>query len=582
MNARRLGGLLLAAAVVLSACAGIPSSGPVTKVRDDAGLGGSTVRYSPAGPVEGGSPQQIVRGFLDAMLAYPASTRTAAAFLTPESAVVWNPATKVSVYSAPTVGEAVPSSKALDGSPRGSAGSIDVRFDMTLEAVLDSQGHYTHRGTPDTMTFRLQRVENEWRIINPPDGLMINAKFFSDYLRPFNLYFFDRPSRRLVPDPVHLVVGDQLATSLVTSLVRGQRKELRDATRTFVPPLAVLRPSVPVSADGLAEVEFTADLNSLSDSASDRMSAQLVWTLRQVPSIDAVQILGDTSSLLDARQTIQPVSSWGGFGPRPSSGRAHAVIDDRVVRIDHGDVSQLSGEWGKNARSVEFIAVSEDAVAGVLPGRRQVRITNRAGADARIVAGDRFIAPQWDADGQLWLVDATGLSTRVRVGRVGGLRPIDIGALAKRNVDTFVLSPDGTRYAVGTRSGSEREIRVGMVLRDDRDRVTGLGPASKVFTPAVGPRSISWTSGTELGFLADGRDGTQVSEAAIDGSLTTSELDRGAALLPDAGITSLALGAGQMLDQYASDAKGRLWFRPADGAWRLLDTGRVTALSYGG
>ena len=47
--------------VMASACAVIPSSGPVTKVADDDGLDQSAVRYTPARPLKGASPEQIVR-----------------------------------------------------------------------------------------------------------------------------------------------------------------------------------------------------------------------------------------------------------------------------------------------------------------------------------------------------------------------------------------------------------------------------------------------------------------------------------------------------------------------------------------
>jgi hypothetical protein len=68
----------LVTVLVLSACAGIPTSGPVTKVAAADDLGQSAVRYTPARPLRGASPEQIVRGFLDAMLAFPTSSRTAA------------------------------------------------------------------------------------------------------------------------------------------------------------------------------------------------------------------------------------------------------------------------------------------------------------------------------------------------------------------------------------------------------------------------------------------------------------------------------------------------------------------------
>ena len=47
---------------VLMGCASIPDNGPVTKVNADPSVDQSTVRYSPTGPAEDASPQQIVRG----------------------------------------------------------------------------------------------------------------------------------------------------------------------------------------------------------------------------------------------------------------------------------------------------------------------------------------------------------------------------------------------------------------------------------------------------------------------------------------------------------------------------------------
>ncbi|MFI5427594.1 LpqB family beta-propeller domain-containing protein [Aeromicrobium sp. UC242_57] len=579
---RRLGTLAVLVVVAVSACAGIPSSGPVTKVADDTGLGESTVRYSPAGPIENGTPEQIVRGFLDAMLAYPTATRTAAAFLTPKSADGWNPASGMRIYSKPKVDGRVPSSKGLeDPQARGSAG-VDVRLSYVLDAELDGQGHYTHRGDGAAVTFTLQRAEGQWRIVDPPDGLMVNAKFFSDYLRPFNLYFFDRPGRRLVPDPVHIVVGDQLATSLITSLVRGQPKSLEAASRTYVPPLDVLRPAVTISRDGVAEVEFTSDLSDMAENARDRMSAQIVWTLRQVPTIESVQIIGDTSTLLGGRLENQPISSWGGFGPSISRGRAHAVVDDRVVTIDGGEVTPVKGSWGKNARGAVVAAVSSDGVAGVLPGRSEVRVTQPDGSDANIVTGSDFLTPQWDSDGLLWLVDTAGSQTRIRVRDGDRLRSIDVGRLAARDVRRFALSPDGTRYAVETRRGQDREVRVGTVLRDAKDRLLGLGPSGQVFTPAGQPRAISWSSSTELGLLADSQSGVQVHHVAIDGSATTVGIDRSAAVLPDTGIDNLVMGPGDRTDQYATDRAGQLWFLPTGGVWQLVKTSKVTGLTYGG
>jgi hypothetical protein len=566
--------------VVVSACAGIPTSGPVTKVADDGGLGESTVRYSPAGPAADASPEQIVRGFLDAMLAFPASVRTASAFLSPDAAGSWNPARGVEVYATTEVAGRVPSTTGLDDPKGESRGAVDVRLGYRREASLDRQGHYRRRGDTASQTFTLEQVDGQWRIVNPADVLMVNEKFFTDYFRSFDLFFFDRPGRRLVPDPVYQVVGDQLATSLVTSLARGPRGRLRQAARTYVPGVADVRPSVPVSRQGVADVEFTADLTDLSDAARDHLSAQVVWTLQQVPGIESVQVVGGSTPLTAGGRAVQPVTAWGGYGPSLARDRVFAVNDDRVVELEAGRSRPLSGSWGKDARGAEVVAVSDTGVAGVLAGRDEVAVTRRDGSDARTIAGTDVIAPHWDPDGSLWLVDApTSSATRVRVVEGRKQRTVAAPGLERLDVTGFALSPDGTRYAVTSSSDGGR-IAVGFVLRDAKDRVLRLGSPHRVDTTAEGPRSASWSSPTGLGFLADSSSGVQAYEVPIDGSATTDDLTAGAQL-PDVDARTLAIGSGVSPELYVVDSRDRLWFRSPGGIWRLLETGTVTGLTSG-
>ncbi len=356
--------------LALSACAGIPSSGPVTKVADDGGLGESTVRYTPARPAEGASPREIVRGYLDAMLAYPASSGTATAFLTPAGAKEWSPAAGVRVYS--SVGLAGPTLAAGEDAETTdkARNPVDVVTRLVEDARLDRQGHYTRRARPAAVTYRLERVDSEWRIANPQAGLLVSRKFFDDYFRPFNIYNFDRSGQRLVPDPIHVLVGDQLATGLVTSLARGPAGPTAAAVRTYVPPLSSLRPSVPVSDQGVADVEFNADFAAMSEAAENHLSAQLVWTLRQVSDVTAVRLAGSAGVLSGGGAAVQDITSWGGYGPSVARGHAYALRGDRVVQIDGDRIKRLSGAWGKDAREAVAVGVSEDGVAGVLPGRR--------------------------------------------------------------------------------------------------------------------------------------------------------------------------------------------------------------------
>lgn len=568
------------AVLMVSACAVIPSSGPVTKAGDDRGLGESTVRYSPARPTPGASPEQIVSGYLDAMLAFPVSSRTAGAFLTSEAAASWSPASGVRVYSDSDILGPGTSEQGRNNPRSDLRSPVAVRLGFLESARLDRQGHYVPQGGRAAITYRLERVDGEWRIANPQVGVLVNQKFFEDYFRPFNLFNFDLPGKRLVPDPVYLVVGDQLATSLVTSLSAGSRSVDLVASRTYVPGLRDLRPSVPVSSDGVADVEFTEDFSDLSGSARDRLSAQIVWTLRQVPGIDAVQVVGGTTSLTVNGSEVQPISSWGGYGPNAARGHAYGVVDDKVVQIYEGVAQTLSGAWGRDAHGAIFVGVSGAGVAGVMPQRDEVRITNRNGAQVREVGGTGFVPPWWDSGGTLWLVDRDAAGTRVRAMVDGDIRSLDAGGLADTDVQTFAISPDDARYAVSSSTSGGR-IYVGQVLRDAKDKLLGLGPPTQVRTSAVGPAAATWSSITGLGLLADTDSGRQVFTTQIDGSSTADIASAGRAMLPDVDAQTLAIGAGEIPDLYVSDARKRLWYLPANGSWRQVTIGPLTGLSYG-
>lgn len=572
---------MVAALLAVSACAGIPSSGPVTKVADDGGLGESTVRYSPTGPVEGASPQEIVRGYLDAMLAYPMSSGTASSFLSPTAAKEWSPAERVRIYSL----SGVSGPRLLNAGDGGTADKtrtpVEITVNLSEDARLDRQGHYSRHSNPAEVSYLLERVDGEWRITNPQAGVLVSRKFFDDYFRPFDIYYFDRPGRRLLPDPVHVVVGDQLPAALLTSLARGPGTATEDTARTYVPPLAELRPSVPVSEDGVADVEFETDFGAISESNQDHLSAQIVWTLRQAPGVAAVRLVGGGTTLTNGGNAEQPVSSWKAYGPSIVRGRAYAISDGKVVQIDRDEVRPINGPWGKDALGATSIAVSSDGVAGVVSGRSQVRITTRKGTDARTFDGTQLITPQWDDDGNVWLVDSPGPQTRVRLVTGSKFRTLDIGSLAGLGVSTFALSPDGSRYAVtvpGDRGGS---IQVGRILRDAKDRILGLGDPERVHLTAGAPRSVTWLTGTQVSYLAESESGRQVYTTAIDGSSTSGGLFRGGPLLPDVGARVLAIGSGEEPVRYATDARDRLWLLSPGESWRLLSTEGVTGLTYG-
>ena len=562
----RLPALVAAAAVTLAGCVAIPTNGPVSEVPDDRGMGQSTVRYSPAPPVDGASPGEIVRGYLDAMLAYPAASRTAAAFLTPEAADAWQPQDAVTVYR-----DAQVASRPESGSERAADGAdTRVTVDAVETARLDAEGSYAEGRGTRTSGYTLVRSDGQWRIADPQAGLMVTAKFFADYYRPFNLYYFDRPARRLVPQLVHLLVDDRLAAALVTALARGGGGR-PEQTRSFVPELDDLRATVPVE-DGLADVGFTAGLRD--DDEARRLSAQVVWTLRQVPGVENVRITVGAGPLEPNGSAQQPIASWQEFGASEGTGTVHALQDDRVVEVDRDQVTAIDGPWGEGTGGAVGAAVSEQRVALVDSSRSTVRIARRAGDVELTVDGEGLIDPVVDADGVFWLVDRPGGETRVRTVTSGAdpeVRQIDAGDLTDLDVESFEISADASRYVVTAGQPESATVRVGRIVRGEDGAAAGLADQRRLDSAVPAKQSAVWSDASRVSYLSGGSSGVQVKTVLVDGSSASASAAGGRAMLPGVEANRLVVAEGPDQTSYITDRRGRLWYLSASGSWNPVD-----------
>ena len=565
--------------IVFMGCAGIPNSGPVTKVNADRSTNQSTVRYSPTGPAKNATPQEIVNGYLDAMLAYPVTTGTAASFLTPEAARGWKSSAGVEVYTEPQVSSPL----VKDNAGNINKPAVDIHLDVVEDARLDSHNRFERLNARKQFAFRLSQTNGQWRITNPQSGFLVNRKFFDDYYRPVDAYFFDRPGKRLVADPIYLPVGDQLSTALVSSLLLGPADLLGKTARTYAPAGTRLRTSVPLRVDGLAEVQFGDDLSALSDGAQQRLSAQIIWTLRQVEEVTGVRITGEGNVLYPGNRGIQSIDSWANFGPKSGDGRFYGVQKGRVVELSGRDASAVDGPWGKDARQAVDIAVDSGRLAIVAGGRDRLTIGSFDSNKVSNFSGKNFLRPIWDDAGSVWALDSQGSDTRLRIFEAKRFRQIPIGVLAKFRVESFALSPDGARYAFIADVAGTSQVYAGSVIRDPNDVVVSLGkpvllqPNGTNFT---GPRSLSWSSATTVTFLADDAVvGTQIFDSRIDGSSSIRGTASSGALLPDVDAIGLVTTGDGEPTHYVTDKTGHTWLLRPGGAWEHLDPIGVTALA---
>ena len=101
----------------------------------------------------------------------------------------------------------------------------------------------------ESVTFGMVKNDaDEWRIAEPPPGLILQEEDFTRLYRPASLYFLSPDQRFLVPEE-RWYPTKNLSTSIVLGLLAGPSAWLQDAVVTAVPDGVELSPeAVPVDA----------------------------------------------------------------------------------------------------------------------------------------------------------------------------------------------------------------------------------------------------------------------------------------------------------------------------------------------
>ena len=102
-----------------------------------------------------------------------------------------------------------------------------------------------------------------------------------------SVYYLNSSGTGLVPDQI-LVAPEQpgTATTLMRALLSGPPAPLLSAVTTALPAGTRLLGNVPVGSNGVAQVDLSVLLHPISSQTLRSLSAQIVWTLTQLPQRD--------------------------------------------------------------------------------------------------------------------------------------------------------------------------------------------------------------------------------------------------------------------------------------------------------
>jgi len=448
--------LLLLVAAMAAGCTAIPGSSAavdVTRIADQA------EPVAPDAPAPGAQPDQVVRGFIAASARPDADSGTGSSFaaarqyLTPDAQSTWQP------NSLPVV--ILDDNYRTDIDPTA-AGTVTVTG--SSPGGVDTSRSFHTAAVVYTRALHLVKVDDEWRISDPPPELLLTGSDFPTAYRQRVLYFLGPSGTEVVPDIRHIVIGQTTAnraSRLLALLLAGPAAGLQDAVTSSFTTKSSLRSNPSVNPDGVLQVDFTGvDVSTVE--ARRALAAQVVWTLSPTTPRISIDVDGVPLDPAQPEYTINSVSS---FDPDRLPGTGQVASDPFYVSSGGAitgllDGKPVAGPLGTGTPIVQSAASSAStgvtaAVATDPAGGQQLLLTSPDHVDRADPAlkADTLTQPSLTRAGdEAWVVQNGATKPEVyRVSTSGTPRRERVPAdelAGKGPVTALALSPDGVRVAI--------------------------------------------------------------------------------------------------------------------------------------
>ena len=553
---------LLVAALPLVSCSTVPTSSPTVEITQAPARAPQAVGIEPLPPEVGASAEEIVRDFINAAASAVRRHPVARQYLAPGAAETWDDASGISVIG---------TDFALVTTDAGA-----VTMTANLIGTVDPRGVFTvaQRGV-FTREFRLEQIDGEWRITDPPDGLIMLEPDFRRLYDEVDAYFLDPTEQRVVPDPRYLIRGESQPTALVERLIAGPSAPLAAGVRN---PLTGVELTRAVTVEGQTA---TVELSGLPPGHSpllEQISAQLVWSLQQLaqPRINNVTVVLDgepvTPGGVPRQQTVE---DWASFNPDtvPVDGVGHYLEAGALRTLPGGEPAP--GPAGAGAYGLSSAAIAADTGTGRLsflvgvrddPTGATLLAGPYGGELAPVLNADALSAPSVAATRtEAWVIRDGSEIVRVPAG--GPPQPVTAPTLTGLGrADGLQLSPDGVRATVVVEGPQGRRLHIGTVVRSDDGSVV-LRDLRDVAPTLAQVIDVGWQDSGDLLVLAgdEGEDRIVPYSVGVDGWGLTP--------VPTSGLPSQPTSLGVAPSRQALVSAGDTIWQLAGGTWVTLVRG---------
>ncbi len=565
MNAVRRWLLAVLVLVLVSGCTSVPVSGPVREVTAHPARVNPGVEIAPATPGHDVSPGEVVEGFLHAMAAHQPDFSVARAYLTPEAAESWRPESGVSIYA------------------EGYSVSVS-RGDATLEAPMVAR--LTPDGALNQASGMLRHdfglVEDErgqWRISNPPDGLMVSQYLFASSFADNRIYFWDENGKWLVPDLRYFRRGALGPLAAARAVVAGPSEWLAPVVSRMPTGLTVEDIEIETSGNALITIGGETALSSAEQSS---LAVQMVWTLRQFPAIAGISLRyegQDVWNLPESVSGVVPTSAYADADPivRIASQPLFAISEGKLVRIDEGHNGVELVDAGVKRSDIEWAAVRSDTRQAVVVAGGELNSVNMvSGVATPILTGESLRQPEYSRLGEIWVPDN---SQSVKVLVDDERYDVKLDGVSGGRILGIEVAPEGARAAlvIEDAAGKQR-AGVALIVREGRRislrgwRPLFLATSESQSEPEV--LDIGWSSTDKLALLVKDAHGSGVITVGSDGASPRS-------MGPVRGSELVEIAVAPDAPLIVRSTTGQAFRYYADYRWALIG-GDITSVLYPG
>jgi hypothetical protein len=461
-----------------------------------------------------------VRGFVDSNGDPTNQNATARGYLSKSAQTTWTTAPSVLV-----IDDTFSTTYADDGTDDPNLRSVVLH--TTLIGNLGADGSFQPPSPTPTDDFQVSlqirhQSDGQWRIVDPPDTLMVTQSDFAKYYRPVSVYFFDQGWDVLVPDQRYVVSDPSgLPGRIVQLLLDGPSVSLKDAVLDAIPADAALKTNVTELQAG----EIFVNLKTMPDEPSNTkqlMIAQIVRSLQNYGSSVAVESEGVPLVPGHLYWRSADLPAYVPYvGPNATSlvvshGRIHNLNDGGAVDgpTGNGDYNVITAAQSMDGQELATITQRTD-------GLRELRIGGFKSMEPPVkdLTGHAFTRPSWepgDAAGDpsraVWTV-ADGVVERVvsTPGNTWAASPVDATALTPYGPITDLrLSKDGVRVAVVAGG----HLLVGAVVTDQGS--VSIKQVRVVQPSLTGVVKVDWLR-QDLLVVATNQPGAPVQSVSVDG-----------------------------------------------------------------